>query len=92
MIEANPIAAYLIRSTQSPLLLACFKGLSVLIYVSVLFKLRAHRAGEVAAWFALAILAMMSVMWHSISRQLNDPHHVIIAQTSMAGDERLGMP
>ncbi len=92
MMEANPIAAYLIKTTQSPWVLAAFKAASVGICVALLYRLRQHLAGEVAAWCAVGILAVMSVMWHSYSKQFDDQHHMILAQAPLADDYRLGLP
>jgi hypothetical protein len=91
MMEANPIAAYLIRVTQSAWVLAAYKTLTVLICVALIYKVRKHLAGEVAAWCAVGILAVMSVMWAQYSRQLDDPQHLSLVQT-MADDMRLGLP
>src|SRR5262249_40311360 len=74
MIEANPIAAYLIRSTQSPWALAAFKMSTVAICVLVLYRLRHRAAGEVAAWVSVAILAIMSLMWRSYSTHFDGPN------------------
>ena len=92
MMEANPIAAYLIRTTQSPWALAAFKGLSVSVCVALLYRLRRHASGEIAAWCAVGILAIMSVMWHSYSTHFDDPQHMILAQVGASEDYRLGLP
>jgi len=92
MIEANPIAAYLIRSTQSPWALAAFKMLTVGICVFLLYRLRHKAAGEAAAWLAVAILAIMSLMWHSYSTHFDGPDDILLVQSDVTQDMRLGLP
>lgn len=92
MMEANPIAAYLIRVTQSAWVLAAYKALTVLVCVGLICKVRKHIAGEVAAWCAMAILTVMSVMWDQYSRQFDDPQHASLVQMMVADDMFLGMP
>lgn len=92
MMEANPIAAFLIKYTQSPWSLACYKALTVLVCVVLLVRLRQHKAGELAAWCALAILGVMSVMWHTYSQHFDDADNLVVAQVSSMDDGRLGLP
>jgi hypothetical protein len=92
MLEANPIAAYLIRSTQSSWALTAYKMASVGVCVGLLLKLRRHAAGEAAAWFAVGILAVLSVMWHSYSRHIDDQNFMILAHSTAMDDYRLGLP
>jgi len=73
MVEANPIAAYLIRVTQSPWVLAEFKCLTVGICVALLYRLRRRVAGEVGAWCAVVILAALAILWHTYSTELESP-------------------
>ena len=42
MVEANPIAAFLIRSTQSVWVLSAYKLVTVGICLSLLYRLRRH--------------------------------------------------
>lgn len=91
MIEANPIAAYLIRSTQSAWVLAAFKCCTVGICASLLFRVRHHLAGELAAWFAVVILAGMSVMWYSYSTHFENSHDVLLVHAN-ACEGVLGLP
>jgi hypothetical protein len=86
MMEANPIAALLIESTQSVWALASFKLFTLAVCVSVLFVLRRRFEGEVAAWIAVVILAGMSVQWHAYSSHFDDPHEVMMAQAGDYGD------
>jgi hypothetical protein len=90
MFEANPIAAHLIRSTQSPWALAAFKMATVGICVFLLLKLRRYRAGEVAAWCAVGILAVMSVMWNRYAAIIDEPHIMMVQ--GLVDDHRLGLP
>ena len=92
MVEANPIAAYLIRVTQSAWVLAAYKALTVLICVALIFKVRKHLAGEVAAWCAMGILTVMAVMWAQYSEQFDDPQHITLMQMTVAEDMHLGLP
>jgi len=73
MVEANPIAAYLIRVTQSPWVLAEFKCLTVIICVALLYRLRRRIEGEVGAWCAVVILAALALLRHTYSTELEFP-------------------
>jgi hypothetical protein len=92
MMEANPIAAYLIEETQSPWILAAFKAATVGICVGLLYRVRHHRCGEVAAWCAMLILTVMSVMWHSYSSHFEGPEDITLAQFTSGNEAVLGMP
>ncbi|MHC4948598.1 MAG: DUF5658 family protein [Planctomycetota bacterium] len=89
MLEANPIAAFLIRSTESASVLALYKAVTVGISVSLLYRLRRHLAGELAAWCAVGILTGMSVMWHSYTQELDAAEHLELAGTSAYGEDWL---
>jgi hypothetical protein len=80
MLEANPIAAYLIRTTRSPWVLSAYKCLTVGICVTLLHRLRHHRSGELAAWCAMGILTVMSVLWHTYSQELGSTAHLQTVQ------------
>ncbi len=73
LMEANPIVAYLIESTQSVWVLAGYKGLTVGICATVLFCLRRHREGEIGAWCAAAILGLTALQWHQYARSVDGP-------------------
>lgn len=95
MMEANPIAAYIIRTTQSSWSLICFKCLTVLICAALLYRARHFRSGEVAAWSAVGVLAALSVMWHSYAAGIDEADIVLAsanASTSTFDDGRLGLP
>jgi hypothetical protein len=89
MMEANPIAAFIIRSTQSPISLIAFKALSVGVCVALLYRIRRHVEGEFAAWFAVAILAFMSFQWHSYTRHLDNPELYRLVQNGAYGERWL---
>lgn len=96
MMEANPIAVWLITYTQSAWALSAFKASTVGVCVAVLLRYRASWASEAAAWCAVAILAVMSVMWREYSNHFEDTHFVLLTQgptmTATADDSRLGLP
>ncbi|MHC4413905.1 MAG: DUF5658 family protein [Planctomycetota bacterium] len=85
MLEANPIAGYLIRLTQSVSVLAAYKLLTVSICVTLLYRLRPHVEGEVAAWCAVSILALMSLQWYHYARQVDTLDEVTFAQRGTYG-------
>jgi len=70
MIESNPLAQYIIETTQSTSALAAFKMATVLVCVGLLYKLRCCRQGEVAAWTAVVILIALTVWWGVASDHL----------------------
>jgi hypothetical protein len=88
MAEANPVAAYLIRVTDSPWALAAFKALTVAVCVALLYSARRHWQGEVASWLALTILVGVSILWHYYAEALDDANHVRLAQV-VSGDDWL---
>lgn len=88
MIEANPIAECLIRLTGSLSVLALYKAVTVGVCVGLLYRLRHHVEGEVAAWCAVAILAVMSFQWHHYTRQF-DHADVELAHRWALSDEWL---
>lgn len=93
MIEANPIAAYLIRTTQSVWALVAFKACSVGVCATLLLLLRRFRAGEVAAWCGLSVLAALAVMWHAYSMTFEGAESILLFPASIAYDDgRLGLP
>lgn len=89
MMEANPIVLYLVKVTQSPLSLVCYKMLTVTICVALLFRLRKYAVSEVAAWCAVAILAAMSVMWHNYAAQLEGPEEQALVRCESQSDHWL---
>jgi hypothetical protein len=92
MMEANPIAMWLIEYTQSAWTLSAFKAASVGVCVAVLLRFRRHMAGELAAWCAVAILAIMAVMWREYSDHFDETNFIILAQgASVSGGENFGL-
>lgn len=63
MSETNPIAAWIIQFTGSWVGLTAYKSLTVLVSVGVLYRLRRHLSGEIAAWCCLALLTGLSFIW-----------------------------
>lgn len=82
MLEANPIAAWLVRTTESPWALGLYKALTVGICVGVLYRLRRHRAGELAAWCAIVILVGMCFMWRDYVWYLGHPANLDLAHAA----------
>jgi len=70
MIEGNPLARYIIETTQSMSALAAFKVATVLVCVGLLYRLRCSMQGEVAAWTAVVILSALSIWWGVASEEL----------------------
>ena len=88
MLEANPIAGYIIRVTGSVSILAAYKALTVGICVGLLYRLRRLVEGEAAAWCAVSILAFMSFQWYHYARQF-DTTDLELARSTVLGDEWL---
>ena len=88
MAEANPLAAFLVRSTGSVLALAVFKGITVAVCIMLLYRARRHVQGEIASWVALGILVGVSVLWHLYTEASTTPETIKIAQT-LHGDDWL---
>lgn len=70
MIEGNPLAHYIIETTQSMNVLAAFKVGTVFVCVALLYRLRCSRQGEMAAWTAVLILSALTVWWGIASDRL----------------------
>jgi hypothetical protein len=89
MMEANPIAAWLIRSTESALALSLYKGVTVGVCVALLFRLRRRPQAEWGAWCAVAIMIGLSLMWQCYRAELADPEHLALARSGALGTEWL---
>ena len=89
LLEANPIAAYLIESTNSAWVLTGYKGLTVGVCVTVLLGLRRHREGEIGAWCAAAILMVTALQWHQYARYVDTPEAVHLAGAGNFGEHLL---
>jgi hypothetical protein len=88
MLEANPIAGYIIRLTGSVSVLTAYKALTVGVCVGLLYRMRRLVEGEVAAWCAVSILACMSLQWYHYGRQLDDAD-LKLARSTFAAREWL---
>ena len=86
MMEANPVAAWLIRTTQSPWSLMALKLCSVGTAVFVLYHLRQRIQGEIGSWCALGILVVVAFLWHTYSQNFDSPQDVQLAQSGFYGD------
>jgi hypothetical protein len=85
MMEANPLASWIIHNTEpvssglTAAALGAFKIGTLTVCVAVLFRLRRHMAGEVAAWTAVGVLTVMSVMWHHYAAHFDQADAVMLA-------------
>jgi hypothetical protein len=79
LVEANPIAVFLVQSTGSALVLSAYKAATVLLCVGLLYRLRRRLAAEAAAWCAIAIMAAMSVQWVRYMSEIRDLGHAGLA-------------
>lgn len=86
MIEANPIAEFLIRHTGSVAVLVAYKTLTVAVCTGVLFRLRRHAEGEAAAWCAVLILALTSLQWYHYAREMDGSIAFELAREAVPGD------
>lgn len=87
MVEGNPLAHYIIETTQSMNVLAAFKVGTVLVCVGLLYRLRSSRQGEMAAWTAVIILSALTVWWGIASDRLTRAEAV-----SQHMNEQVAMP
>ena len=67
MSEGNPIALWLLQSTGSVWPLAIYKGLTVAICVTLLYRNRYRRQSELASWCAMMILVTLTIWWNQYS-------------------------
>lgn len=86
MVEANPIAAFLIRSTNSAWVLSAYKLVTVGICLSLLYRLRRHVEAEMAAWCAIAILTGVLCQWYAFSEEIDTPLELRVAQAEFGDD------
>ena len=89
MMEANPIALYLVRVTQSPWALVAYKMLTVGVCVALLYRLRKYAISEAAAWCAVGILTAMSFMWHDYSSHIDEPEETVLVKCDATTDHWL---
>ncbi len=86
MVEANPIAAWIITTTGSASLLTVYKLLTVGVCAGLLYRLRAHVEGEIGAWCAVMILVVVFFHWGNYTRQLDHVENFTLAQQDAFGD------
>ena len=67
MSEGNPIAVWLLHTTDSVWPLVLYKLATVTVCVSLLYTNRLKRQSELASWCALLILAALAVWWNQYS-------------------------
>jgi hypothetical protein len=72
LFEQNPLVCMLARATDSPVAIALYKALTVGVAVALLYRLRASRLAEGAAWFSLAVLVSLSIQWLRYSSAMGD--------------------
>lgn len=70
MFESNPVARA-VMSQGSPMLLAAWKILSVLLAIAFLYVARRRWIGEAATWLAMGVLVWLMVRWAVYSEQLS---------------------
>ena len=68
MSEGNPIAVWLLNTTNSVWPLIAYKLGTVAVCVGLLYANRDKRQSEVASWCALFILVALTIWWNQYSR------------------------
>jgi hypothetical protein len=68
MTEGNPIAVWLLKTTNSIWPLVYYKVLTVTICVTLLYRTRLKRQSELASWCAMLILVTLAIWWNQYSR------------------------
>lgn len=68
MIETNPIARALMRD-GSALGVVLWKCATVAVAVSLLYRARGTRTGELGAWLCVAVLTWLTCHWMTFSRE-----------------------
>ena len=86
MSEGNPIAVWLLHSTNSVWPLVFYKLGTVAICVSLLYTNRYKRQSELASWCAMIILVALSIWWNQYSRfqpylPFSEDHIVMVDDT-----------
>ncbi len=89
MMEANPIAAWIIGHTGSVSLLVAYKATTVGVCVGLLYRLRRHVEGEVAAWCAVMILAVVSFHWYQYTVEIDGLMDIELARQGAYGKDWL---
>ena len=83
MSEGNPIAVWLLNTTNSVWPLILYKLCTVAVCVGLLYVNRTKRQSGLASWCALIILVALTVWWNQYSRYqpylpLSENHIVMI--------------
>jgi len=86
MSEGNPIAVWLLHTTNSVWPLALYKIATVALCVSLLYFNRRKRQSELASWCAMIILVALSIWWNQYSQYqpflpLAEDHIVMVGDT-----------
>ncbi len=68
MSEGNPIALWLLHTTNSIWPLALYKMATVAVCVTLLYRNRCKRQSELASWCAMCILVALSIWWNQYSQ------------------------
>ena len=90
MLEANPIAAFLIRESGSVWTLALFKSCTVALCVTMLFALRRSRLAEVGAWVAILVLVGLCFQWHIYTeRFVGDSRQLLLVRSGTLSEQWL---
>lgn len=89
MIEANPIAHYILLTTQSATALASYKLITVLVCITLLYRLRHSIQCELAAWFCVVMLAALACYWGIYSDSAHDPANLWVRQNQISHDNWL---
>lgn len=84
MQEANPVASFLIRLTDSVSVLIAYKAATVAVCAGLLYRLRRQVEGEVAAWCSIVILAIMALQWHQYTANVESLTDVRLVQHGTA--------
>ena len=83
MIEANPVAAWIMRN-GSPASIIAWKLGSVLMAVTIIYSIRHRRKGELAAWTCAVILILLTMHWLHYQSQLHTLTSLAAAPDSSA--------
>ncbi|MEE8458784.1 MAG: DUF5658 family protein [Phycisphaerales bacterium] len=89
MMEANPVAAWIIAHTGSGVFLTLYKAITVAICVGLLFHLRRHVEGEIGAWCAILIMAAVSFQWYQYTREIAVVTDITLARQGAYGEDWL---
>lgn len=63
MAEGNPLVRWVVEHTQSAMVIAVLKLVTVVFGTGLMYLVRHHRAAEVGAWLSAAVLVWLTVQW-----------------------------